>query len=319
MLPEQTAEKIAENLKEHALSFNKAVDLLVEKLMTWLEQGILILPNLLVAILIMTITILVSKLVASIEEKILGKYLKNKALASFIINLSKILMLFVGLLLAVSVLHLDKAITSLLAGVGILGVTLGFAFQDITANFISGIAMALKDKYPFAVGDIIETQGVMGNVEYINLRSTSIKTFQGQTVIIPNRQIYENPITNYSFLGMRRVDLSVGVSYGDDLEKVREVVLAAVKDLEDSIDHKPIEFYYTEFADSSINFDVRFWVRFTKQTEYLNGVHQAIMAIKKAFDENDITIPFPIRTLDFGIKGGKTLSEMQVSTLTAKN
>ena len=86
-----------------------------------------------------------------------------------------------------------------------------------------------------------------------------------------------------------------------DLEKVEKVVLNAVKDIEDSIDHKPIEFFYTEFADSSINFTVRFWVKFTKQTEYLNGMHQAIKAIKKAFNENSITIPFPIRTLDFGI------------------
>lgn len=307
---------ISNNFKEQALSFNKAVNLLVDKLSGWLEQTILILPNLLVAIIIIVISILISKLVANVLERIFKQYSKNKALSSFVITLSKILVIFVGILLATSVLHLDKAITSMLAGVGILGVALGFAFQDITANFISGIAMAVKTRYPFQVGDIIQTQGIMGNVEFINLRSTTIRSFQGETIIVPNRLIYENPITNFSFLGRRRVDLTVGVSYGDDLEKVERIVLEAVKGIKDSIDTKPMEFFYTEFADSSINFTIRFWVKFTKQTEYLNGVHEAIKAIKKAFNENDITIPFPIRTLDFGIKGGKTLSEMQVSTLS---
>jgi small conductance mechanosensitive channel len=310
-----TTKALTNNLKEHAMSFNKALDLLVDKLAGWLEQGVLILPNLLVAIIIIIISIFVSKLLANVLERIFKQYSKNKALSSFLITLSKVLVVFVGVLLATSVLHLDKAITSMLAGVGILGVTLGFAFQDITANFISGVAMAIKTKYPFAVGDIIKTQDIIGNVEYINLRSTSIKTFQGQTVIVPNRLIYENPITNFSFLGMRRVDLSVGVSYGEDLEKVEKVVLNAVKDIEDSIDHKPIEFFYTEFADSSINFTVRFWVKFTKQTEYLNGMHQAIKAIKKAFNENSITIPFPIRTLDFGINSpGRVLLETKAAS-----
>jgi small conductance mechanosensitive channel len=313
MLDEAT-EKLTANLKEQALSFNKAVDLLIDKLSGWLEQGILILPNLLVAILIVILSVIIAKLVAKLLENLSMKYLKNKALSGFLITLSKILVVFVGLLLASSVLHLDKAITSMLAGLGILGVALGFAFQDITANFLSGIAMAIRTRYPFQVGDIITTQGIMGNVEYIDLRSTTIRTFQGETIIIPNRLIYENPITNYSFLGMRRVDLTVGISYGDDLGKVQSVVLEAVKGIEDSIDYKPIDFYYTEFGDSSINFEVRFWVKFTKQTEYLNGVHQAILSIKKAFDENDITIPFPIRTLDFGINSpGREFLESKIS------
>lgn len=310
----EAAKVITQNLKEQALSFNKAIELLMDKLTGWLEQAVLILPNLLLAILIIIVSVVAAKIVAMVLEKVLDKYLRNKALSSFLITLSKILVIFFGLLLASSVLHLDKAITSMLAGVGILGVAVGFAFQDITANFLSGVAMAIRKKYPFQVGDIIKTQDIMGNVEHISLRATTIRSFQGETIIIPNRLIYENPITNFSFLGMRRVDLSVGVSYGDDLSKVEKIVLAAVTDIDDSVNEKPIEFFYTEFGDSSINFTVRFWVKFRKQTEYLNGKHQAIKAIKKAFNENDITIPFPIRTLDFGIKGGKTLSDMSVST-----
>lgn len=303
---------IEDGLQSQAVSFNKALDLLVDKLITWFEQGVLLLPNIIIAILLVTIGMIVANFVAGFVEKPLIKYLKNKALASFLVTLSKITIVFCGILLAISVLHLDKAITSLLAGVGILGVTLGFAFQDITANFLSGIAMAINTKYPFAVGDIIQTKEITGNVEYINLRSTTIRTFQGQMVIVPNRQIYENPITNFSFLGMRRVDLEVGISYAENLEKVKELVLDTVKNLDDIVQSQPIDLYYEEFGDSSINFVVRFWVNFTKQTEYKEAKSNAIIEIKKIFDANGITIPFPIRTLDFGIKGGKTLSQMTI-------
>jgi small conductance mechanosensitive channel len=309
-----SSENISVNLKKQALSFNKAVDLLVDKLTGWSEKAILILPNLLVAILILVISIFLSDLFGKIISKVLKRYLKNRALASFVVTVSKLLVIFLGLLLATSVLHLDKAITSLLAGLGIVGVALGFAFQDITANFVSGVAMAVKDKYPFAVGDLIQTQDIIGNVEHMNLRATTIKTFQGQAIIVPNKVIYEKPITNYSFIGMRRVDLEVGVSYDEDLEKVEAVVLESVKHLEDLIEGKEPEFYYKDFGESSINFELRFWVKFTKQTEYLNARHQAIKAIKKAFNENGIKIPFPIRTLDFGIKNGKSFSEMVIST-----
>jgi small conductance mechanosensitive channel len=314
-----STENISVNLKKQALSFNKAVDLLVDKLTGWAEKAILILPNLLVAILILVISVFLSNLVGKLITKVLKRYLKNRALANFVVTLSKVLVVFLGLLLATSVLHLDQAITSLLAGLGIVGVALGFAFQDISANFVSGVAMAVKDKYPFAVGDLIQTQDIIGNVEHMNLRATTIKTFQGQAIIVPNKVIYEKPITNYSFIGMRRVDLEVGVSYAEDLEKVQAVVLDAIKDLEDLIEGKELEFYYKDFRESSVNFELRFWVKFDKQNEYLNARHEAIKAIKKAFDANGITIPFPIRTLDFGIKKGKSLSEMVISTKDSVN
>jgi small conductance mechanosensitive channel len=206
-------------------------------------------------------------------------------------------------------MHLDKAVTSLLAGVGIAGVALGFAFQDITANLLSGVALVINKDYPFKVKDIIETNDFIGYVEEISLRSTTISTFQGQTVIIPNRVIYENPLVNYSFTQKRRVDLEIGVSYGDDLKKVVDITMQAIQDI-DRDKSKVVEVFYKEFGSSSINLELRFWVPFKDPNQYLEARHQAIIAVKEAFDANNITIPFPIRTLDFGIKGGKTLENM---------
>lgn len=149
----------------------------------------------------------------------------------------------------------------------------------------------------------------MGKIVDINLRDTVVMTFQGQQVIIPNKDVFQNPIENYSLLGKRRLDLVVGVSYGDDLEKVKSIVLEAVQPISVRTDDE-ITFFYDEFSDSSINFEVRIWINSPEQPIWLQGRSEAIMYIKKAFDENNITIPFPIRTLDFGIKGGEKLSDM---------
>ncbi|MEX0648198.1 MAG: mechanosensitive ion channel family protein [Balneolaceae bacterium] len=205
-------------------------------------------------------------------------------------------------------LNLDGTVTSLLAGAGIIGLALGFAFQDIAANFISGVL--LSTRHPFGIGDIIETNEFFGTVQKLNLRNTIILTPQGQIVYIPNKAVFENPFTNYTKNGERRIDLACGISYGDDLEKVKEVTLKAVSGIEHRDKNRDVEFFYSEFGDSSINFLVRFWVNFHLHKDFWEPQSEAIMAIKKAFDDNDIMIPFPIRTLDFGIKGGEKLNTM---------
>jgi small conductance mechanosensitive channel len=286
---------------------SEAISKVYFKILGWIEQVILLLPNLLVAALIFVVFYLVGRQARKLLARPMGKISHSPALVDLVVNLVFILFTAVGLFIGLSVLQLDKAVTSLLAGAGIVGLALGFAFQDIAANFVAGILMAIKK--PLDINDVIETNGHFGTVTHINLRSTIIRTTQGQHVIIPNKEIYNNPIINYSAEGKRRVDLKCGISYGDDLQKVKNVVLKAIRSI-DYIDHEPaVSFFYTEFADSSINFTVRYWIDFKKQPDYLQAMSDGIMRIKEAFDQNDIMIPFPIRTLDFGIKGGEKLSE----------
>lgn len=291
------------------INFSKSIILLQEKLISWFESTILFLPDFLVALSVFIVFYFAARSASKLAKKFLVKYLKNYALGSFLSTVIKITILLLGFIVAINIMHLDKAVTSLLAGVGIAGVALGFAFQDITANLLSGVALVINKDYPFKVKDIIETNNFIGYVEEISLRSTTISTFQGQTVIIPNRVIYENPLVNYSFTKKRRVDLEIGVSYGDDLKKVVDIIMKAIQNI-DRDKSKEIEVFYKEYGSSSINLELRFWVPFQNPNQYLEARHQAIIAVKAAFDANDITIPFPIRTLDFGIKGGKTLETM---------
>ncbi len=265
------------------------------------------LPNLGVACLALAIAWAVGRLVSSLVARSLAHVSHNQTLVNLVARLVRFLIYGIGFIVALQILNLDKAATTFLAGAGVVGLALGFAFQDLSANFISGVGLALRR--PMQPGDIVETNGHTGVVKAIELRTTTLYTFQGQTVRVPNRKIYEESLVNYSELKRRRVDVTVGVSYGDDLEKVRRVTLDAISQGVEFLEGTNVDLYFTEFADSSINFTVRFWVKFAQQIDFLDKQSAAIMAIKAAFDANDITIPFPIRTLDFGIKGGEKLQQ----------
>ncbi len=289
-------------------SIQSATALITQKLTEWGEQGILLLPNAVVAVIVILIFAVVGIFVGKGVRAILSRLLKNVSLVNFLGSLARLCVFLIGFIIALYVLKLDRAVISLLTGVGIIGIALGFAVQDIAANFISGIALVSRDERPFRVGDIVETNTHMGVVKEINLRDSMILCFDGRTVYIPNKSIFQEAVINYTTLGKRRVDLVVGVSYGENLREVKRVTLEALSSI--SVAEKDsVRLYYEEFGDSSINFSVRFWIAETEQPQYLEARSEAVMRIHEAYDKAGITIPFPIRTLDFGIKGGQTLTE----------
>jgi len=293
------------------MDISKAYQLIVDKLFSWMDGFVRMLPNIFLATLILVLGFFIAKRLKKVAARFIKKMVVNVTLHNLLISIVYVFLLGIVIFSALSVLKLDKAVTSILAGAGIAGLALAFAFQDIAANFMSGIFISIR--HPFHIGDIIKIKDYMGRVEEINLRDTILRTFQGQMVILPNKDVFQNPIENFTLLGKRRFDLAVGVSYGDDLEKVEAVTRNAVKDIKDLCTDEEITFFYTSFADSSINFVIRLWVNTADQPAYLQAGSDAIKRIKKAYDENGITIPFPIRTLDFGIKGGQPLSDMNVN------
>ena len=290
-------------------SVGEAASGVIAKLQGWVEAFVLLLPNLVLAVLIVVVAAflarVVRRIVASVLHRATDRAPQAKNVVDLLATLAYVAVLAAGTFVALTVLDLDGLVTTLLAGAGVVGLALGFAFQDIASNFIAGILMAVRN--PFVVGEIVETNGFMGTVREISLRSTVIDTFQGQKVIVPNAKVFGDPIVNYSARRERRVDLTCGVGYGDDLGHAQQVAVEAVEGLSVRKDSKPVQLYYTEFGDSSINFVVRFWVDFSKQTDFLEAQSEAIMAVKAAFDANGVTIPFPIRTLDFDPNGGVNL------------
>jgi len=232
----------------------------------------------------------------------------SSQISHLVSHIAYVLVLIAGASIALGMLGAEKTVTSLLAGAGIIGLVLGLTFQAMGENFVAGIYLAVRR--PFHVGQVVKADEHYGMVEKQDLRSTWIRTPQGQMVMVPNKQIFSNPLINYSDGGLRRIDLEIGVTYDADLENVQRVATEAVGRIEGILSDRPIECFFTEFGDSSINCDLRFWMHFGRQADFMALRSAAIIAVKKAFDANAITIPFPIRTLDFGPVGGETLAEV---------
>lgn len=290
------------------------IETVIQKLESWVDVFIDMIPNMAVTLLLLIIFLILARLGSKLFVKLFTKASENEALGHLFATIVYAAILGIGFFIMLGVLGLNKALTSLIAGIGVIGLVLGFAFQDIAADFISGAILAFRR--PFKIGDIIEVNGIMGKVGRTDLRVTVVETFQGQEVYIPNKDILQGAIYNFSVLEKRRIDIAAGVSYAEDLDQVEEVVLSTIRNMDGVIDKDLMVFDYTEFDSSSINFNIRFWIEYPGGPGYLTMKNKAIKAIKKAFDEHDITIPFPIRTLDFGIKGGQKLSQMKLNEVT---
>ncbi len=282
--------------------------LLSEKLESWVEGGITLLPNIVVAFLIAILFGIVAKVIGNVVGKLMRRTFESRQIAGLLTSIIKAIILVAGIFIALDFVGLKGTVTSLLAGAGIVGLAVGFAFQDMTENFIAGVAMGIRK--PFDIGDVIEAEGVFGNVKEINLRNTLVETFYGQLEVIPNKILFRNILTNYSYLGYRRIEVPVGISYADDIEQAAKVITEAMNTKDYVIKKEETAVYAESFGDSSINLLLWFWIRYPGDPGFMVVRHDAISTVKTVLEENDILIPFPIRTLDFNAKGGDKLDAM---------
>ena len=295
-------------------SFNKLFD----KLRGWLDAIILALPNILLASIVLGLSILIARNLKGFAEKAVQRTGANRTVAGLLANILVTVFMLISMFIILNILDLSDALTALLGTAGVAGLAVGLALQDPMINLFSGVLMSVRDYYN--LGDLVETNNYFGRIQKINLRSTVILLSQGQEVIIPNKEVLQTPLINYSHNGRRRIDITCGVAYGDDLEKVKKVAIEAIENSGlDIRETKPVEFFYTGFGGSSIDFKIRFWKNITAQKDYLEAQSTAIIAIKKAFDKNNITIPFPITTLDFGVVGGVGIDEIYPPSKMLRN
>lgn len=276
----------------------------------WLDSGVQMLPNLVLAVLVTAIAFVLADRIARLARGGLQRVTENRQVVGLAEILLRTFLRIAGLFAALAILNLDGVVTSLLAGVGVVGLALGFAFQDIAANFMSGVLMAIQR--PFRVGDLIETQDYFGTVTSVDLRTTTVRTPKGEDVLLPNKDVLNNALVNFTRTPDRRVDVEVGVAYADDLRVARKAVVEALEGLEGRQQSRPVEVFFTGFGGSSIDLVARFWVGANAQRDFLSARSEAILTINDALAEAGCTIPFPIRTLDFGAGsvGGKRLDEV---------
>jgi small conductance mechanosensitive channel len=283
------------------VSVREALSALADKIAGWGRDFVLNLPNLAVALLVLAAFWGAGRLLRRVLERGLGRVSHNPTIVRLLASTAFLAVLAAGVFVALGILKLDKTVMSLLAGAGVAALVLGFAFQDIAANMMAGILLSIR--HPFRPGHLVEILDHEGIVEEVDLRFTVMRTLQGQMVFLPNKEVLGHPIKNFTLTGKRRVDLEVGVSYGDDLVLAKRLAGEAVAEVSRRDRAREIEVFLTSFGDSAITMVVRIWVDYERQRDFLEARSQAIERIKAAFDGNGITIPFPIRTVELRGKG----------------
>lgn len=267
------------NFTNLGFTWENAVELLTT---TGVDFGI----NLVSAIVIFIVGRWVIRLLTRGLRKVLQRQEVDKTLETFVCNLVSVVLLVLVIIAAISALGIQT--TSFIAVLGAAGLAIGLALQGSLSNFASGVLIVLFR--PYKVGDYIEAAGVGGTVEEVQILTTVLKSPDNKRIIVPNSQVMNSVITNYSAKDQRRVDLVIGVSYGDDLDKVRNTLEDLVAAEDRILDEPACQIAVSELADSSVNFVVRPWVA---RDDYWGVKFDLTEAIKKRFDEVGIAIPFP--------------------------
>lgn len=259
-----------------------------------IQEIILFLPKLLAAIVIFLLSLWAAAAVAKAIKATTKRRQVDPEVALLLSRVGRWAVVLLGTLWALETV--DGNITGFLAGLGLVGFTIGFALQDIAKNFVAGILLLMQQ--PFDVGDTISVVGYDGTVSNIYVRATEILTFDGLHVLIPNADVYINPITNYSRAKERRLDLAIGVAYGSDLDRVTTVALDAIRQLPGILETGPRQpqVVSEKFGESTIDLVLYYWVDLAK-TGFLEAQDRGLKLINTAFEREGIDMPYPVRTV----------------------
>lgn len=226
--------------------------------------------------------------VAKIIKGVMLRSKVDETLVAFVRNL-----IYVGLLAFVVIAALNQLgiqTASFIAIIGAAGLAIGLALQGSLANFAAGVLMIIFK--PFKVGDFIEAGGAAGVVEKIEIFTTQLKTPDNKTIVLPNAKLTGDNITNFTVKGTRRVDFVFGIGYGDDIDKARGIIKGIIDADERVLKETASMIVVSELADSSVNFTVRAW---TSADDYWAFYFDTIEKVKKQFDAQGVSIPFPQR------------------------
>ena len=271
--------------KSIEIAFNKLYD----KLEGWLNTLIEMIPNIIIALIIFILFYVISRWTGHLVIKMLGKLSKNKLINKLIARFLSISIIMAGGFFALGLMHLDKTVTSLLTGIGIIGLALSFAFQHTAANILSGIIISLRSSVQ--LGDLIDSNGVFGNVLRVGLRSTKILNVKGQYVDIPNRLLLDNTYKEFSKTGYRRIDVIGKVNFRENLDEIRIKAEERIMKFEFIYEEKPPNFVYTEIDKEKVHFILRVWMKFSNADgEFINARSQCLIELSKLFNELDVEI-----------------------------
>jgi small conductance mechanosensitive channel len=254
----------------------------------FVESFISGIPNLLTALAIFVASLYLARILSNLLRRMLQQ---RRAPVGVTHLLAQLILWSIAMAGTITALQRFFDVTAFLAGLGILGFTIGFALQDIMKNFASGVILLLQQ--PFHVGETIGVKGFDGTVLAIDLRATEMRAADGRVVILPNAEVLANPIINYSRANHRRVDFSINLSHTCEPSTVRRIVLEAIEDVEGFVREPEPVIVFNSITDSALELNANFWVDVTK-TDPLHAKDSVLLKVKSAFNEQGIEIPHPV-------------------------
>jgi len=269
---------------------------LTDEIESMIESTIQMLPAFAIGVVVLTITWFIARGASRIAKRLIGSTELRPSLQELVETLVRLGIWTVGLLLISLVVFPNFDPAGLIAGLGVGAVAIGLAFQDFFENFLAGVMIMLREK--MQLGDVIESNGILGTVEHISLRESHIRAFSGELHVVPNSQLFKNPVEIWTDAPLRRFQVVIGVAYDTDLDDASEVLEKAVKSCELVNKDKPVQVLADNFNSSSVDFLVRWWAA-SSGSEAVDNRDQVLRAIKRGLDNAKIEIPFPYITHTF--------------------
>ena len=270
----------------------EALEVIVQKFQSLWTGLLQSLPIIMIGLVVFLVLYVVARVVSRGFGHTLEKTNADPVVSRLLTRVLKTILVMIAALFALSTMGV--AIGNVVTFLAVLGFAVGLAVQGILENFVAGVILLMRK--PFRAGDQIITGDYEGTVDDVDFRVTALIGYDGTRQLIPNGQVYSNPLVNLTGGGKRRSTVTVGVDYRDDHDEAREVIRAALDGLEGVLEDPAPEVLLTELGDSSVNFEVRYWtepsIRSVRHTQ-----DRVLAAVKTAVEGAGMTIPWPIRTL----------------------
>jgi len=277
---------------------NLAISKAWDKIQGMLNGLIVMLPNIVLALIVFAIFWFVARGLKSLVKRLTRRHRQARNLGLVLGRLSQGIVILVGLFVALSIVIPSFKAGDLIQLLGISGVAIGFAFRDILQNFLAGILILLTE--PFQIDDQIVFKDFEGTVENIQTRATTIRTYDGRRIVIPNSELFTNPVTVNTAFEHRRLEYDVGIGYGDDIDQAKQLMLEAIHSVNGVLKDPAPDVLVMELAESSVNIRARWWIKPPRRADALDSRDKVITAIKqKLYVEHGIDLPYPTRQILF--------------------
>ena len=276
---------------------SEEISTLLDKMQAMLNGFIILLPNMVLALIVFAIFVFVARAIKKVVRNLTRDRRQARNLGMVLGRLAQGTTILVGLFIALSIVIPSLKANDLVQLLGISGVAIGFAFRDILQNFLAGILILLTE--PFQIDDQIVFKDFEGTVENIQTRATTIKTYDGRRIVIPNSELFTNSVTVNTAFENRRLQYDIGIGYGDDIDEARQLILEAIHETDGVLETPAPDAIVVELAGSTVNIRARWWVQPPRRADVLDLQDRVLTNIKNKLTANGIDLPFPTQQILF--------------------